>query len=61
MLQVFTIILYQNMFQNLELFGTQVSLSPEQYTLITVCSLDELSKSASLTRKNVTKTKLGES
>jgi hypothetical protein len=33
MLQVFTIILYQNVFQNPELFGTQVSLSPEQSTL----------------------------
>jgi hypothetical protein len=33
MLQVFTIILNQNVFQNPELFGTQVSLSPEQSTL----------------------------
>jgi hypothetical protein len=35
MLQVFTIILYQNVFQNPEIFGTQVSLSPEQSTLNT--------------------------
>jgi hypothetical protein len=34
MLQVFTILLYQNVFQNPELFGTQVSLSPEQSTLV---------------------------
>jgi hypothetical protein len=34
MLQVFTIILYQNVSQNPELFGTQVSLSPEQSTLM---------------------------
>jgi hypothetical protein len=34
MLQVFTNILYQNVFQNPELFGTQVSLSPEQSTLV---------------------------
>ena len=33
-LQVFIIILYENVFQNPELFGTQVSLSPEQSTLI---------------------------
>jgi hypothetical protein len=33
MLQVFTIVLYQNVLQNPELFGTQVSLSPEQSTL----------------------------
>jgi hypothetical protein len=33
MLQVFTIILYQNVFQNPEHFRTQVSLSPEQSTL----------------------------
>jgi hypothetical protein len=39
MLQVFTIILYQNVFQNPELFGTQVSLSPEQSTLVTDCGL----------------------
>jgi hypothetical protein len=32
-LQVFIIILYENVFQNPELFGTQVSLSPEQSTL----------------------------
>jgi hypothetical protein len=36
MLQVFIIILYQNVFQNPELFGTQVSLSPEQSTLVLV-------------------------
>jgi hypothetical protein len=34
MLQVFTIILNQNVFQNPELFETQVSLSPEQSTLV---------------------------
>jgi hypothetical protein len=34
-LQVFIIILYENMFQNPELFPTQVSLSPEQSTLYT--------------------------
>jgi hypothetical protein len=33
MLQVFTIILYQNVSQNPEIFGTRVSLSPEQSTL----------------------------
>jgi hypothetical protein len=32
-LQVFIIILYENVFQNPELFPTQVSLSPEQSTL----------------------------
>jgi hypothetical protein len=32
-LQVFIIILYGNVFQNPELFPTQVSLSPEQSTL----------------------------
>jgi hypothetical protein len=32
-LQVFIIILYDNVFQNPELFRTQVSLSPEQSTL----------------------------
>jgi hypothetical protein len=32
-LQVFIIILYENVFQNPELFRTQVSLSPEQSTL----------------------------
>jgi hypothetical protein len=35
-LQVFIIILYENVFLNPELFRTQVSLSPEQYTLIEV-------------------------
>jgi hypothetical protein len=34
-LQVFIIILYDNVFQNPELFRTQVSLSPEQSTLAT--------------------------
>jgi hypothetical protein len=33
-LQVFIIILYQNVFQNPELFPTQVSLSPKQSTLL---------------------------
>jgi hypothetical protein len=32
-LQVFIIILYENVFQNPELFRTQISLSPEQSTL----------------------------
>jgi hypothetical protein len=32
-LQVFIIILYENVFQNPELFPTQVSLSPRQSTL----------------------------
>jgi hypothetical protein len=32
-LQVFIIILYKNVFQNSELFCTQVRLSPEQSTL----------------------------
>jgi hypothetical protein len=32
-LQVFILILYENLFQNPELFPTQVSLSPEQSTL----------------------------
>jgi hypothetical protein len=32
-LQVFIIILYENVFQNAELFPTQDSLSPEQSTL----------------------------
>jgi hypothetical protein len=34
-LQVFIIMLYENVFQNPELFRTQVSLSPEQSTLVT--------------------------
>jgi hypothetical protein len=38
-MEVFTIILYQNMFQNPELFGTQVSLSPEQSTLFRTTAL----------------------
>jgi hypothetical protein len=33
-LQVFILILYENAFQNPELFPTQVSLSPEQSTLV---------------------------
>jgi hypothetical protein len=32
-LQVFIIMLYENVFQNPELFPTQVSLSPEKSTL----------------------------
>jgi hypothetical protein len=34
MIRAFIIILYENVFQNPELFGTQVSLSPEQSTLV---------------------------
>jgi hypothetical protein len=33
-LQVFIHIFYENVFQNPELFPTQVSLSPEQSTLV---------------------------
>jgi hypothetical protein len=33
-LQVFIIILYENVFQNPEVFPTQVSLSPKQSTLV---------------------------
>jgi hypothetical protein len=35
-LQVFIIILYENVFQNPQLFRTQVSLSPKQSTLVLV-------------------------
>jgi hypothetical protein len=35
-LQVFIIILYENVFQNPKLFPTQVSLSPKQSTLVVV-------------------------
>jgi hypothetical protein len=38
-LQVFIIIIYENVFQNPELFRTQVSLSPEQSTLATALYL----------------------
>jgi hypothetical protein len=37
--QVFVIMLYENVFQNPELFPTQVSLSPEKSTLQGVCSI----------------------
>jgi hypothetical protein len=38
-LQVFIIIVYENVFQNPELFRTQVSLSTEQSTLVAVRGL----------------------
>jgi hypothetical protein len=41
-LQVFIIILYENVFQNPELFRTQVSLSPEHSTLVVVTELASL-------------------
>jgi hypothetical protein len=41
-LQVFIIILYDNVFQNPELFRTQVSLSPEQSTLVPTLLLSKL-------------------
>jgi hypothetical protein len=42
-LRVFNTILYENEFQNPELFPTQVSLSPEQSTLVGNLNSDSFS------------------